>query len=117
MKNDEPTKSDFEKALRQIGKPTGKQLKFLQAHFSSPGKATTATELARVVKYKNYGGINLQYGHLARRIGQAMGRTNVSLGLLLEFNQPQSITNAHWILSMRNEFAEALLAAGWVRKS
>lgn len=112
-----PTTSDFSNALRHIGKPGGKQLTFLQAHFSSPGKASTATELARVVKYKNYGGINLHYGLLARRIGEAMGRPNATLGLLIEFNRPDSLTNAHWILSMRSEFAAALLELGWVKKT
>ena len=117
MAKREPTKSDFEKALRKIGIPGGKQLKFLQAHFASPGKASTATELARAVQYKSYDGINLQYGLLARRIGEAMGRPKATLSLLLEFSKPESLTNAHWILSMKMDFALALMELGWVKKT
>lgn len=112
-----PTTSDFSNALRQLSRPGGRQLKFLQAHYSAPDKASTATKLAHIVKYKSYDGINLQYGLLARRIGEAMGRPNAGLGLLVEFNRPESLTNAHWILSMRTEFAAALLELGWVKKT
>jgi hypothetical protein len=117
MSKKSPSKADFEKALHLIGKPSGKQLKFLQAHFSAPGKASTATELACTVKYKSYGGINLHYGLLAKRIGEALGRPDETLSLILEFNRPESLTNAHWILSMKMEFAEALLGAGWVERA
>jgi hypothetical protein len=109
------SKTAFKRALELIGKPGGRQLKFLQAHYSSPGRASTATNLAWAAGYKNFNALNLQYGTLARRIGEALGVSGATLGLLLEFNEPFSITNEHWILSMRPEFADALREVGWVR--
>lgn len=109
------TKTQFKAALQQIGKPGGRQLVFLQAHFSAPGRASTAAKLAIAAKYKNYGGVNLHYGILAKRIGEALGYPDPHIGLLVEFNRPASLTNAHWILSMKPEFAEALSSLGWVK--
>lgn len=109
------TTTQFKAALQQIGKPGGRQLVFLQAHFSSPGRASTAAKLAIAASYKNHGGVNLHYGILAKRIGEALGAPEPHLGLLLEFNRPASLTNAHWILSMKPKFAEALSSMAWVK--
>jgi len=108
------SKTAFKRALELIGPPGGQQLRFLQAHYSSPGRASTATNLALAAGYKNFNALNLQYGTLARRIGEALGESEPTLGLLLEFNEPFSITNEHWILSMKPEFADALRELGWV---
>lgn len=108
------SKTAFKRALELIGMPGGRQLEFLQAHYSSPGRASTATNLARAAGYRNFNALNLQYGTLARRIGEALGVREATLGLLLEFNEPFSLTNEHWILSMRPEFADALRELGWV---
>ena len=111
------SKSQFCKALGMIKAPGKAQKKFLQAHYSSPGKASTASVLARAAKYKSYDGINLQYGLLAKRIGEALGIPDAHLGLILEFNRPDSLTNEHWVLSMKSEFADALLEQGWVDRA
>lgn len=65
--------------------------------------------------YKNFNALNLRYGTLARRIGEALGMYNARLGFLVEFNEPASLTNEHWILSMKPAFADALRELGWVR--
>lgn len=78
-----PTRAEFVKVLRQVSMPRGRQLDFLREHVQSPGRALTARRLARAVGYQSYGGINLQYGLLARRIGDALARSNVNLSLLV----------------------------------
>lgn len=107
------SKTAFKRALELIGPPGGRQLKFLQAHYSSPGRASTATTLAWAAGYKNFNALNLRYGLLARQVGEALEISGATLGLLLEFKEP-SRTNEHWILSMRPEFADALRELGWV---
>jgi hypothetical protein len=115
MKSRPASKDEYKRALELIGKPGGRQLRFLQAHYSSPGRASTASKLALAAGYKNFNALNLQYGTLARRVGEALGMHNAKLGFLLEFNEPASLTNEHWILSMRPAFADALRELGWVR--
>jgi len=65
--------------------------------------------------YRNFNALNLQYGTLARRVGEALRMHDARLGLLLEFNEPASLTNEHWILTMRPAFADALRELDWVR--
>ena len=57
---------------------------------------------------------NLQYGLLAQRIGEALGRSDANLNLLVEFVEPKSVTNTEYVLVMRSEFADALKQAGWI---
>jgi hypothetical protein len=94
--------------------PSGRQLRFLTAHCRAPGGVLTAAKLAKVAGYKSYGGINLQYGLLAKRIGVAMGRSNVDITLLVAGVRPKSVTNREWLLAIRPEFASALKRAGWI---
>jgi len=94
--------------------PRGRQLDFLREHVQAPGRALTARRLAQTVGYQNHGGINLQYGLLAHRIGDALGRRDVHLSLLVDFVRPKSVTNTEWVLVMHPQFADALRQAGWV---
>jgi hypothetical protein len=109
-----PTKTDFDNALRTIGRPRGRQMDFLREHVNARGRALTARRLADAVGYKDYRGINLQYGLLARKIGNALGRKTVDLTLLVDFVRPKSVTNDEWIMVMHPEFATALKQAHWV---
>jgi len=86
-----PTKADFDKALKTIGMPHGRQIDFLREHV-----------------------INLQYGLLARKIGKALGRKNADLTLLVDFVRPKSVTNDEWIMVMHPQFATALKQARWI---
>jgi hypothetical protein len=108
------TAQKFAKALRQIEKPAGKQLHFLQHHSEAAGRALTATMLGSSVEYKSYRAINLHYGKLAILIGNELGITDPGLGLLCEFIKPNVLTNREWILIMRSEFAEGLRRAKWI---
>lgn len=109
------SKLDFKRAMAVLGKPGGRQLGFLQEHFSAPGRASTAGNLARAAGYQNYRAINLHYGGLAKRIAGVLGIKGVGIELLVEGNEPLRITNEHWVLSMRPEFADALSELGWVK--
>jgi hypothetical protein len=96
-------------------KPGGRQPAFLQAHFSAVGKAFTMTRLANAAGYKSYDGANLRYGILAARIGEAMRVPNADINLLVEFIRPEHVSNRHWILVLRPNFARAMKIVGWVK--
>jgi hypothetical protein len=108
--------SQFESALKKVRRPKGKQLDFLRAHYEAPGRAATATALAKEVGYKSYSAINLQYGILASQVGVYVGvpKPKVKVSLLVDLVRPPSVTNQEWILVMRPEFADGLKRAGWV---
>jgi len=109
-----PTRAQFVGALNTIDMPHGRQLAFLRAHAGAPGRALTASRLAQSVRYKSHDGINLQYGLLARRVGDALGRNGEGISLLVDLVRPKSVTNAEWIMVMHPQFADALKQAGWI---
>ena len=107
---------EFKHALSKL-RPTKPQLKFLQEHYRAVGRVSTMSNLAKAAGYKNYGGVNLQYGSLAKRIGRILQRplpaTRVTL--LVDFVDPESVSNRNWIVHMRPAFASALRAMNWVK--
>lgn len=96
------TAAMFVSALNEIARPSEKQKEFLQAHYK--------------VGYKNHGGINLQYGILAKRITDQLGLppTNPYLSLLVKIKRSKNGANDHYNLIMGDEFAKGLKSAGWV---
>jgi hypothetical protein len=108
------TTDQFQNALRAISRPGGHQLKFIAAHERASSRAATFSQLAKEAGYRSYRAINLHYGKLARRIGDALGLANAGIELLMEPHRPASITNREWVLVMRPEFATALRREGWV---
>ena len=68
------TSTDFQRALVMIGPLTDRQQKFLQAHYRATGRVATMSNLAEAAGYKNYGGVNLQYGGIAKRLARALKR-------------------------------------------
>ena len=109
-----PTAAEFTKGLKSLRRPGGRQLDFLRAHCAAPAGVMTATRLAKAAGYRSSDGINLQYGLLAQRIGKALGRRDVDITLLVDGVTPKSVTNEHWLLSIKPQFAAALKRAGWV---
>jgi hypothetical protein len=109
-----PTQAQFVQALKRVPKPKGRQLDFLREHVQALGRAQNASGLADAVGYKSHDGINLQYGLLARRIGEELGISGAGLTLLVDFIRPGDVTNAEWVMVMHPQFAEALKQAGWV---
>src|SRR4051812_11901449 len=102
------SKSQLVAALQRLPRPNANQRAFLRAHFDAPGRVLTATTLSQATTYKDYRGVNRWYGELARRVGVALGEPEARLSLLVEFVQPNALTNEQWLLIMRPEFAEAL---------
>ena len=109
-----PSAKDFTSALVKIGKPKGRQLKFLQKHYDARARALNASKLAKAAGYVNYRGINLHYGKLAYRLSQEMGIEGVGIELLVDSLIPKQASNSEWVLVMRPQFAKALKNAGWV---
>ena len=111
------TENQFLDALTKLRKPSASQLKFLGWHARAKGRAANMRRLAGVAGYKNWRGMNLRYGILARNIGQAAGVRTPNIRLLVEFIPPdpsQNISNSEWILVMREPFAKALKSAKWI---
>src|ERR1700683_84791 len=109
---------EFESVLAKMPRPRGRQLEFLKAHATATARALNMRRIARAANYVDYRGANLQSGRLAKRIGQALGRPNADLNLLVEFVPPKGrdrkhISNDEWILVMREPFANALKRVGW----
>ena len=109
------SEKQFLSALQALGKPGGRQLQFLQAHFESTGRAATATQLADAAGYKKWHTLNLHYGTLGKRVAKVLEHPSEHLGLLVDFSGPGELTNKHWVLFMKPEFAGALQKAGWVK--
>ena len=106
----------FAAVLHEIGPLGENQLRFLRAHYHAPCHAATAALLAQEAGYRNHGGINLQYGKLAESIRARLRlrRRPTQLSILVNFLRPPSVTNRHWVLVMRPEFARGLKLAKWV---
>src|SRR5688572_423451 len=108
----------FEKALKELGSPRGRQAEFLKIHARARGQAMTMKRLAEEVGYGSWRGMNLQYGILACDIGLAAGMQRQDLPhpnilLLVDFVPPvqkssQNISNVEWILVMKEPFLNAL---------
>jgi hypothetical protein len=117
MRRPTSTIREFRHALQTIDRPGGHQLRFLQRHYSATGRALNMRRLAEAAGYSNYGGVNLQYGKLATRLAQALGREtpDTAVGFLAEFIAPREASNREYVLVMRDAFARALKAEGWLK--
>src|SRR2546425_10425446 len=104
------TSAEFKRALSSIGPLTDGQKRFLQAHYRSTGRVATMSNLALAAGYKRYGGVNLQYGGLAKGITRVLHRSvpRTRVGLVGEFVKPTESSNKGWVLHMRPAFASAL---------
>jgi hypothetical protein len=71
------SQAEFERALSRIKRPGGRVVDLLRAHVRAPGRALTASLLAKAVGYPNHSSVNLQYGSLAARIERAAGRQDL----------------------------------------
>ncbi|MGA1983626.1 MAG: hypothetical protein ABSG84_14315 [Acidobacteriaceae bacterium] len=118
------TAAQFLEAMSHLKRPSESVRKLLRAHFNSKGRVSTMTLLAEAAGYASFSPANLHYGGLARRIGRHLAISEPSvrvptasdayLSLIGDFIPPEEVTNAHWLLVMKPEFAEALLASGWI---
>lgn len=88
--------------------------RLLCAHVNAPNHVSNMRTLAKAAKYKSWRAANLQYGLLARRIGDELRIKGLRIGLLVEFVGPKKLSNSEWLVMMRPTFARALKRAGWV---
>jgi len=83
--NELGTAANFYKAfeaLQEEGIPDN-TVALLQAHFNAPNHTATMAQLAEAVGFANYGGANMQYGILGRRLGEKLGIDKTTLGFWL----------------------------------
>ena len=100
MRKPAPDVREFRHALRTVGRPSGRQLKSLQRHYRATGQVLNMRRLAEVAGYANYGGVNLQYGTLAKRLAHAIDRRlpQPALGLLATFIAPREVSNQEYLI-------------------
>jgi putative restriction endonuclease len=86
-------------------------LDMLQTHYHAPERTISASQMARALGFRNFGGANLHYGNLAKRVGEQLGiEPETSLFILATFDWPEG--ECEWI--MRQHVADALATLGWV---
>ena len=115
----------FLEAMSHMRRPSASIRKMLRAHLNSRGRVSTMTLLAEAAGYTSFSPANLHYGALARRIGKHLAiseptlriptASDAYLSLIGDFIRPNEVTNAHWLLVMKPEFAEALRASNWIK--
>jgi hypothetical protein len=112
-----PTAEEFRHALAAVSdQMTVNQLLLLQRHYRAPGRAITARQLAEAVGFRDWRGVNLQYGTLAKRVCDALGVTidGDNLFVLATFVRDPGIDDGECQLVMRVQVARALELLGWV---
>jgi hypothetical protein len=93
--------------LQAIGRPDGRQLEILRAHYAAPGRAARTIELAAQVGFKGSFAISASYGKLVKQIGMLIGEEWPNISLLFEVVGSTTAKSGEWILVMRPEFAGA----------
>ena len=64
----------YVEALREaLAESPAKLEELLRVHYEAPRHVRTYSQLAAAVGYKNYGGVSLQYGRLARKVADRLG--------------------------------------------
>jgi len=97
---------------------SSKHRRLLACHFRAHKHTITATHLAKLVGYKNYRAINLQYGRLGKRLGDALGaayrppskaQASYSIATFI----PPDEDHPDWEWKMHAPLAEALRERRW----
>jgi hypothetical protein len=94
-----------------------RQRELLTVHWSCRNHAAIAPDLAKMLREKNHGTVNIYYGRLGKLLREALNRRRTE-GETLEsaiFMSFEWRDDGHWILVMHPQFAEALVKLGWVR--
>ncbi len=114
---DWPSSAQYREAFATIrDQVTVNQLLMLQRHYHAPGRAITARRLAEQIGYANYGGVNIQYGTLAKRLCEAL-EVEVDgdhVSVLAMFVRDPSVEGGECQFIMRPQVAHALAALRWV---
>jgi len=123
MEKQVPSVSQYVAAFQKIRpQMNDKQFELLKKHYAAPARAMTAGKLAQSVGWQDHRGANRWYGGLGRMLADAMGfeygpESGIAVSMLALFVEPESVSNAEWLLVMRANVAEALEVLGWVDKA
>ncbi len=113
-----PTVEDYKRGLLKLEKKMNpKQREMLVQHYGALGHRLTANQLAKKVGYKNYSGVNAQYGILGRKLADAMHWTppppaQASFSIAA-FYRPDA-RHPEWRWEMHDNLAKALEELKWV---
>lgn len=111
-----PTIEDYRSALRAVTL-TDHQLELLRFQYDSPDRTSTSSLFAQAMGYKESGATNLNYGGLARKIGEqlewSLPEKDYVSNYLSTFEKPDE----HYRWTMRIELARALELEGLVDPS
>lgn len=113
-----PTSEAYYRAFASLHNSlTANQLRMLQAHYAAPHHTISPYDLAQVVGYSGRSAVNLQYGKLAKRVGEYLGlKLRYHVQALILFVHTDSLRGepSKWV--MRPQVAQALVQLGWVEK-
>lgn len=113
-----PSVDDYASAFTEVeDKVTPKQRELLRFHHAQPGRAASASTMARAVGYESFSAVNAQYGLLAGSVADAVGLrlgNHVKVGALVQFVYPDQAANEQYLWLMRENVALALEDLGWV---
>lgn len=115
-----PTTQRYQEALTRLSASLSpNQLALLQAHHQTPDHTATAAELAQAVGFKDYRGVNAEYGRLGKLLREALdfkGEGQESF-VIAAFVAPGTQGNTEWLWVMHPELADALEQLGWTSGS
>ena len=115
---DFPSSQQYREAFAAIrDQITVNQLLLLQRHYHAPGRTITARRLAECVGYANYGGVNAQYGALAKHLCDALQvrfEEEYWVTIVAMFARDPDVEGGELQWVMRPQVAHALAALGWV---
>ncbi len=102
-----PSVDQYVSALTEAAKRDNNQ-PLLRAHYKSPERKATTEELASAVGFLGASGVNAQYGNLASRVCNYLGRTDFEPKVRILVSE----TSGAWI--MHPQVADALERLAWV---
>jgi len=105
-------KADYVNALRSV-KLHKRDRELLITNYHAPRRTITAKQMARALGFTHFGAANLNYGGLAKRLGNQLGielKEDEPLWVLITMDWPEG--ECEWTL--RPQVAAALEALGWV---
>jgi hypothetical protein len=109
----------YKRALLEL-EPTmaPRHRELLVAHYRAHRHTSNATQLAKLVGYKRFSSVNLQYGKLGQKLTAALKwkppqKAQASYSIASFY--PPSIEHRDWEWHMHPELAQALRELGWVK--
>lgn len=107
------TPTDYVNAFRNLNLQPY-QRRMLEIHYCAPNHTLTATQMAKAMGFRNWGGANLHYGVLGKLVAEMLGwhpMPETKLYVLAEFEKPGR--EWHWI--MRSPVVSAMEILGWAK--